>query len=93
MAVSRAERKAWAREQFRGFENSLIPSFTPDLQDLDEEGIRLDVRQSIAHGFFATFTGGAGLNLEEKKRLLAIAADEAGGRVSVGFSLGAGPVT
>ena len=41
----------------KGLENIIIPSFTPDLSELDEEGIRWDVRQSIKHGFFSTLLG------------------------------------
>ena len=49
MAISRAERKAWARESFVGLQNIVVPSFTPDLLELDEAGIRRDIRQSIRH--------------------------------------------
>ncbi|NDJ33039.1 MAG: dihydrodipicolinate synthase family protein [Chloroflexi bacterium] len=74
-----SELKAWARETFKGVQNLLFPSFTPDLSELDEEGIRLDVRQTIAHGFFATeLTTQAGLTFDEAKRFLEIVVDEAG---------------
>ena len=80
--------KAWAREHFQGYENVLMPSFTPDLSELDEEGIRRDVRQTIRHGFFSTLCSvETGLTVEEKKRFLEIAADEAGDEISVAFSL------
>lgn len=49
--IAKQELKRWAKEHLKGVENTLFPSFTPDLQELDEDGIRLDVRQSIAHGF------------------------------------------
>ena len=75
-------------EHFQGYENVLMPSFTPDLAALDEEGIRRDVRQSIAHGFFSSLCSvEAGLTFEEKKRFLEVAVDEAGGRISIAFSL------
>lgn len=83
------DHKAWARRHFRGFENILMPSFTPDLADLDEAGIRHDVRQSIAHGVFSVFCAGVGLNPEERRRFMAIAAEEGAGRIAVGTSLGA----
>ena len=80
--------KAWAREHFHGYENVLMPSFSPDLAELDEEGIRLDVRQTIKHGFFSTLCSvETGLTFAEKKRFLEIAADEAGDEISVAFSL------
>ncbi|HEY7618600.1 MAG TPA: dihydrodipicolinate synthase family protein [Solirubrobacteraceae bacterium] len=88
MRSSRAEAKTWAREAFVGAENIVMPSFTPDLAELDEEGIRLDVRQSIAHGVFSAFCAiETGLTHEEKKRFLEIAVEEAGDRVCVGFPL------
>ncbi|MBA3897822.1 MAG: dihydrodipicolinate synthase family protein [Sphingomonadaceae bacterium] len=76
--VSKSERKAWAREHFRGIENVLIPSFNADLTELDEEGIRLDVRQSKRHGFFSSLCAvETGLSPEEKNRFVEIACDEA----------------
>jgi len=89
MAVSTAklEGKAWARTHFRGFENIFMPSFTPDLSELDEEGIRHDVRQSVAHGCFSVFVVPLGLSPDETERLLEIVSDEAAGRVSVGLPI------
>ena len=37
---SKKDAKAWARENFKGLEAPVFPSFTPDLADLDEDGIR-----------------------------------------------------
>src|SRR3712207_4251971 len=69
--VSKTERKAWASEHFRGIENVLMPSFNPDLTELDEEGIRLDVRQSKRHGFFGSLCSvETGLTPEEKVRFV-----------------------
>lgn len=88
MTMTRADRKAWAREHFRGFENLLMPSFSADLRELDEEGVRLDVRQSIAHGVFSTSCAlESGLTSAEKLRLLSVAADEARGRISISLTL------
>ncbi|HEY0746535.1 MAG TPA: dihydrodipicolinate synthase family protein [Steroidobacteraceae bacterium] len=81
--IARADRKAWARHHFKGFENILIPSFTPDLKGLDEEGIRLDVRKSIEHGFFSTLVPAIALSGTEYRRCLEIVVDEAKGRISV----------
>ncbi len=86
--IAKAERKDWAREHFRGFENVLMPSFDPSLRELDEEGIRLDVRQSIRHGFFSSLCAlEAGLTMEEKKRMLSVACDEAGDKIGISLSL------
>jgi 4-hydroxy-tetrahydrodipicolinate synthase len=81
--VARADRKAWAREHFKGFENILLPSFTPDLKNLDEAGIRLDVRKSIEHGFFSTLAPAIALTPAEYRRFLEICVDEAKGRISI----------
>src|ERR1044071_8658526 len=90
--VSKAELKDWAHEHFRGGENSLLPSFTPDLESLDEEGVRLDVRTNIQHGFFSMFCAGVGLrDSAERRRFLEVAVDEAQGQILV--SSGGGSVS
>ncbi|MDZ4729943.1 MAG: hypothetical protein SH820_08390 [Xanthomonadales bacterium] len=86
--IKRGDRKNWAREQFQGFENILMPSFSANYRELNEEGIRLDVRQSIAHGFFATLCAmESGMTPTEQRRLLEIACDEAGDDIHIGMSL------
>lgn len=88
MTIKRDERKSWAQDALRGIENALMPSFSADLTELDEEGIRWDVRQAIAHGFFSTMcTCEVGLTLEENMRFLDIVCDEAQGRILVSFTL------
>lgn len=46
--------RAWARDNLRGMANLFFPSFQPDLTSIDEEGVRRDVRASIAQGFCGT---------------------------------------
>ncbi len=76
--------KKWAKEHLKGIENCTFPSFTPDLKELDEDGIRWDVNQAIKHGFFSTLVAGeTGLTFEESKRLVSIVTDEAKDRLSV----------
>jgi 4-hydroxy-tetrahydrodipicolinate synthase len=76
------------RRKGLGAENIVMPSFTPDGLALDEAGIRLDVRQSIAHGAFSTFCAiETGLSHEEKKRFIEVVVEEAAGRICVGFAL------
>jgi len=88
MSIRREERKEWARHALRGLENALMPSFSADLTELDEEGIRWDVRTAIAHGFFSTMCAvETGLTLAEQKRFVEIACDEARGRILVSFTL------
>lgn len=84
--IDRAHRKEWAKEHFRGFENILMASFSPDLKKLDEAGIRLDVRKSIEHGFFSTLCASPGLSVAEAKRFVEIAVDEANGKITIGLA-------
>jgi len=88
MQRDKQDMKKWAQQHLKGIENTLIPSFTPDMRELDEEGIRHDVRQSIAHGFFSVMCATeTGLSLDEAKRFVQIAADEAQGKILVTTSL------
>jgi len=88
MPVARADLKQWAREHMVGVENCTFPSFTADMAALDEEAIRHDVRQAIAHGFFSTMCSTeTGLSFEEAKRFVEIVADEGKGRISVSTAI------
>jgi 4-hydroxy-tetrahydrodipicolinate synthase len=81
--------KKWAQEHYKGLENALLPTFTKDMSDIDEQAIRLDVRQSIKHGFCKTLvcTDG-GTTLSELKRMLEVVVDEACGKIIVSMYLG-----
>lgn len=84
MVSGQSDLKQWARQEMRGVQNMLIPSFTPDLAALDEDGIRWDVNQSIAHGFFSSnCTTQVGLTFNEAKQFVRIAVEEAGGRIQI----------
>ncbi|MBI4447118.1 MAG: hypothetical protein HY645_14585 [Acidobacteria bacterium] len=87
MAVTKSERKEWAKENMKGIENILPPSLGRG--GLDEPGIRLDVQQSIKHGFSSTLcpTKEAGLDVEKVKRFLDIVSSEAKGAIRIGVSL------
>ena len=88
MTVQRSEMKAWAKEKMVGLENCIIPSFTPDLSELDEEGIRWDVQQSIKSGYLSTLCSAeVGLSFEEAKRFIEIVADEAKDKILVSTTL------
>ncbi len=81
--------KSWAKEHYRGLENCLMPTFTKDLDDIDEQGIRLDVRQSIKHGFTRTLiVTDCGTTLAEMKRTIEIIIDEAQGKILTSLWLG-----
>ncbi len=78
MNSKKTELMKLAKEHMVGVENATMPSFTPDLKQLDEDGIRWDVRQAKKHGFFCTFCATeAGLAFEEAKRFVEIVVDEA----------------
>ena len=79
--------KEWARECYKGMENALTASFLPDFGGLDEEGIRHDVRTSIRHGFFSSICGPIGVTLEEYKRFIEVACQEARGKALTGAIL------
>ena len=82
--VSASDRKKWSLQNFKGMESFIMPSFTPGLEELDEEGIRNDVRHGIRQGFGALLSTPLGLSPAESRRLLEIVADEARGKVIVG---------
>jgi dihydrodipicolinate synthase/N-acetylneuraminate lyase len=78
---ARADAKEWAREVFRGVCNVIIPSFTADLNALNEAAIRHDVRRNIELGFWgALLVSEAGTTHDEMRQFMEIAKDEAAGR-------------
>lgn len=78
---TRSEAKSWARETFHGACNVIIPSYTGDLRSLNEPAIRHDVRRNIELGFWgALLVSEAGTTLDEMRRFMEIALDEADGR-------------
>jgi 4-hydroxy-tetrahydrodipicolinate synthase len=86
-ATSKSEKKQWAQAHLKGAENFLVPSFTPDFKNLDEEGIRHDVRQSIKHGFCGSYVSAISLGLDAyQNRFLEIARDEAKSKILMSFS-------
>ena len=81
-----SSQKDWARAALRGAEPILSPSFTPDFSALDEAGIRLDVANSIRHGFVSCFASRAGLDTNESERMLEVMVDAAAGQILVSGS-------
>jgi 4-hydroxy-tetrahydrodipicolinate synthase len=78
---SRAEAKDWAAAHWRGVCNVIMPSFSSDLRQLNEAGIRHDVRRNIELGFWgALLVSECATTLEEYRRFMEIAVDEAKGR-------------
>jgi len=90
MEFTKSEAKQWARENYKGLSGTLSPSFTPDLKELDEEGIRHDVRHNISKGMFSVFcqTEICALTMEERKRYIEIACEEAKGKALISMFTG-----
>jgi 4-hydroxy-tetrahydrodipicolinate synthase len=83
LPYGKKEAKKWARQHLKGLEAVIFPSFTPDLQNLDEEGIRYDVNHLVANGFTYAMVAPevCGLTFEERKKFVEIVCDEANGKI------------
>jgi 4-hydroxy-tetrahydrodipicolinate synthase len=90
LEFTKSEAKEWARKNYHGLDGAVAPSFTPDLLDLDEEGIRWDVRHNIRKGMFSVLceTMIAVMTFEERKRFMEIVCDEAKGKILVSVTTG-----
>ena len=78
-AIDRREIREWAWEHFHGGNNVTIPSFTHDLIDINEGGIRHDIRRDLELGFTGTLlVGEVTITPDEYARFTEIAAEEAG---------------
>jgi len=85
MEFTKSEAKDWARQNLKGLQAVLFPSFTPDMQDLDEEGIRHDVRHFADNGFSSAVCASevCGMTFEERMKFIEIALDEARGKINI----------
>lgn len=72
-----SEQKQWAKENYKGMSTLIFPSFTPDFKDIDEEGVRLDVRNSAKHGFGAVMTFPVGVTPQAHAKFINVMCDEA----------------
>lgn len=75
--------KTWARERLRGGESFILPSMTPDLAGLDEEGVRRDVRHAVRQGFCSILPLSSGLDRAQARRMREVVADAARGQIFV----------
>lgn len=79
---SKAEARAWARENMRGVANVVTPTFTSDLAGVNEAATRHDIRLEIEFGFCgALMVSEVAVTLEEYAEFVATAADEAQGQL------------
>ena len=85
MEFTRKEAKSWAKHNYNGLEGTLMPSFTPDLSRLDEDGIRHDVDYYIRHGMFSVLAAveSTSMTMAERCEFVRIVCDEARGRILV----------
>jgi len=90
MEFTKSEAKRWAKKNYHGLQGTISPSFTPDLKELDEEGIRHDVRHNINKGVFSVFCQQeiCDMTFEERKRYVQIACEEAKGKALVSMFSG-----
>jgi len=78
---SKAEAKAWAKENWHGLCNVIMPSFSADLKSINEAAIRHDVRRNIELGYWgALVVSECATTDEEYIRFMEIVVDEAGDR-------------
>jgi 4-hydroxy-tetrahydrodipicolinate synthase len=85
LEFTKLEAKKWARKHLKGLEVPIFPSFTPDLEKLDEEGIKWDVNHIIANGFTSVLVAveACGMTFEERKKFVEIVCNEVKGRIHV----------
>ncbi|MFD3581025.1 dihydrodipicolinate synthase family protein [Streptomyces sp. NPDC058683] len=79
-SYTREEARDWARAHLKGVINVIIPSFTTDLEGINEAAVRNDVRKQFEYGFDgALLVSEVVLSLDEYRRFCEVAADEAKG--------------
>ncbi|MBM5812577.1 MAG: dihydrodipicolinate synthase family protein [Gammaproteobacteria bacterium] len=90
MLYRKSEAKDWARTVYHGLDTTILPSYRPDTLELDEAGIRHDLRLLLQQGFFAVtlVSGGeAGTTPDEDRRFAEYCVDEARGRIGITLNL------
>ena len=90
LEFTKSEAKEWARKNYHGLDGTIAPSFTPDLSELDEEGISWDIQHNIRKGMFSVLceTMIGVMSFEERKRFMEIVCDEAKGKMLVSVTTG-----
>jgi len=89
LEFTKAEAKQWAKKNLKGLEGVIHASFTPDLAELDEEGIRWDVQYLIANQLSCILCAveSCGMTFEERKKFVEIVCDEAKGKIHVSMTI------
>src|SRR5664279_3154286 len=84
MRYKKNEARAWAREHMKGCANVVIPSYTADLENLNEKGIRHDIRTCINYGFWGTLlVSEVAITVDEYTQFVKWSHDEAGGKLTL----------
>ncbi|HSQ05427.1 MAG TPA: dihydrodipicolinate synthase family protein, partial [Burkholderiales bacterium] len=84
VSYKKNEAREWARANMRGVANVVIPSYTLDLEHLNEKGIRHDIRKEIEYGFWGTLlVSETAVTVPEYRQFVQWAHDEAGGRLKL----------
>lgn len=82
--IAKQDVRAWAWENFHGVNNVIAPSFSQDLTQLNEAGIRHDIRREFELGFTgALLVSELTITLDEYIRFIEIAADESEGKLNL----------
>jgi 4-hydroxy-tetrahydrodipicolinate synthase len=78
------EAREWALQHLRGVANVVVPSYSADLKNLNERGIRHDVRKEIEYGFSgALLVSEVAITLAEYGQFFELAHDESRGRLQL----------
>lgn len=78
----KSEAREWAKQKMRGVANVIHPTFTHDLQRLNEKAIRFDVNKEIEYGFWgALLVAETATTFDEYIQFTEWAADEAKGKL------------
>lgn len=75
-----SKQKEWAKKNYKGMSTLIFPSFTPDFKAIDEEGVRVDMANSIKHGFVGSMCFPVGTTPETHAQFTNAACDEAKGK-------------
>lgn len=85
-AHQRKDARAWAREHLAGCSAVTIPSYSADLKQLNEKGIRHDIALAQALGYsYTLLCAELSITPEENAQFTALARDTAGSRFGLFF--------
>jgi 4-hydroxy-tetrahydrodipicolinate synthase len=82
-----AQQRTFKPEEIRGILPPLVTPFRAD-EEIDEQGLRIEARYMMSQGVHGLVAGGSAgegytLSTDELRRIVAITAEEAGGKMPV----------